>query len=83
MGNLRLGGGSSFPIREKFFQPVVRQGMFDEPLEHPEGHGANMSADEGGFDDMLGMADAGDQDLSGKVVIFIDRQDLPNKLHAV
>ena len=52
--------------------------MFNELLEHSEWHGANMSARESRFDDMLGMPHAGDEDLGGKAVVFIDRQDLPD-----
>lgn len=83
MRTLGLRGGSGFPIREKFFQTNVSQRMFDELLEHAKGHGANMAADQGRFHNMLGMANAGDKDLGGIVVVFIDRQNLSNKLHAV
>jgi hypothetical protein len=57
--------------------------MYDELLEYSVGHRANMSADESGFDHMLRVANAGDENLCGKIIVFIDRQDLSNKLHAI
>ncbi len=57
--------------------------MFDELLEYGIGHRANMSAGESRFDHMLGMANAGDENLCGEIIVFVDRQDLSNKLHAI
>ena len=57
--------------------------MFDELLEYSVGHRANMSADESRFDHMLRVANAGHENLRGKIVVFIDREDLSNKLHTI
>lgn len=57
--------------------------MFNELLKYAEGHCANMPAGESRLDDMLGMANAGDENLCGEIIVFEDRQDLSNELHAI
>lgn len=57
--------------------------MFDELLKYAKGHRANMPAGQSRFDDMLGVANAGDENLCGEIIVFIDRQDLSNEFHAI
>ena len=74
---------SGLPIGQKFLQTAISQRMFDQLLKDGIGHRANMSPGQRGFYDMLRVADAGDQDLRGKRIIFIDRENLPDQFHPI
>jgi len=74
---------SGLPIRQKFLQTDIGQRMFDQLLKDGIGHRANVPPGQRGFHDMLRVADACDQNLRSKGIIFIDRENLPDQFHPI
>lgn len=72
-----------FPIVEEFLEAGIRERVFKEGLEYTVGHRADVPSCQGCLHDVLWMADASHEYQRLVIIVLINCQDLPDKLHAV
>ena len=65
------------------FEAAVCEGVFGEVLEDRRGGGDDVCADLGRLQDVDRVADAGDEDFSGKIIIVVDEADVLDQVHAI
>lgn len=71
------------PVREKRCEALVGQRVLHHLVDDFEGHGRHIGADEGGLDQVHGVADGGGEDFGFQGVVVVDGADLLDDLHAV
>ena len=71
------------PIGEELLQADVGQRMVEQHFEHTDGHGSHVGSGQGRLNHMHGMSQRCRQNLSGKIIIFVDLNDFSNQLDTV